>query len=372
MTPDMAVDVPLDVPLGIDRAFWFGRRVLVTGDTGFKGAWMCMLLRRLGAVPHGFALPATAPSLHGLASVAGDAPPFIGDLRDPSAVAAGVAAASPDIVFHFAAKALVREAYAAPALTFATNVVGTANLLDAIRAAACPPSAVLVATTDKVYANSGDTQPFPETAPLGAVEPYGASKAGQEMVVDAYRASYFASSPTRIVTARAGNVLGGGDFATDRLVPDLVRAAARGEQAVLRNPASVRPWQHVLDCLAGYLRYAQAAGARQVGLPSRLNFGPSGTGPLGTGIAVQDVAEAICAALGRTGWRVHSDPTAPREAPALRLESRLARETLNWTETWPGQLGLAATADWYKAWLNGQDMREVSLTQIDAFLGSPP
>ena len=325
-----------------------------------------MLLRHLGAMPHGFALPPPDPSLYRLARVACDAPPFAGDLQDTDALAATISTVAPDIVFHFAAQSLVRQGHAAPSLTFATNVVGTANLLDAVRTAARPPSAVLVTTTDKVYANPGHAQPFPESAPLGATEPYGASKVGQEMVVDAYRASYFAHLPTRLITARAGNVLGGGDFAADRLVPDLARAASRNAQATLRNPASVRPWQHVLDCLAGYLRYAQAAATCQPNLPPTLNFGP--TIP---GITVQDIAEALCAELGRgAGWHHHPDPAAPHEVPALCLNSTQARDSLHWSEIWPGQAGLKATARWYKAWLDGQDMRAVSLAQIDQFLGA--
>ncbi len=345
----------------LDPALWRHRRVLLTGHTGFKGTWAALWLKQAGAVVTGVALPAdTEPAFFEVAGAAGDVDHRIADLRDRDAVAGIVAACRPEIVLHMAAQAIVRRAARDPVSTVATNVLGTAHLLEALRESP-DLKAVLVVTTDKVYDNRNAGGRFVETDPLGGHEPYAASKAAAEILTRAFAESYFEPRGVAVATARGGNVVGGGDFGEDRLVPDVVRAAASGEVPLLRHPDSTRPWQHVLDCLAGYFSYVAALVAGR-DVPRSLNFGPSGAE-----LPVRAMAEAMLAALGApASWR--RDPViGPREAVRLAIDSSAARRILGWTDRLTSAEAIQWTAHWYSAHRRGEDMRGASLDQIRAY-----
>lgn len=343
-----------------DPEFWRGRRVLVTGHTGFKGGWAALWLREMGAEVTGFALPPeTEPSLFAMLGAATGSS-ILGDLRDPAAVADAVTRAAPEIVLHMAAQALVRRSYAEPAATFATNVMGTVHLLDALRGAE-ELSAVLVVTSDKVYANDESGRAFTEGDRLGGHDPYAASKAATEIAVESFAASFFAPEGVPLATARGGNVIGGGDFAEDRLVPDIVRAGLSGEPLRLRNPRATRPWQHVLDCVSGYLVYLEAL-AQGRDVPPALNFGP----PPGELMTVAGIADAMAAAMDLPcGWT--EEPGGPREMRALALDPGLAATALGWRGRIAPHRAIELTADWYAAWRKGADMERVTREQIRAF-----
>ena len=352
---------------GADEGFWRGRRVFLTGHTGFKGGWLTALLHRLGAEVTGYALaPEPGPNLFDDARIEGlTAASHIADIRDGAALAAAMGTARPSIVLHLAAQALVGRARAEPAETFDTNVMGTVRLLDAVRAT---PSveAVVVVTSDKVYDNVEWPWAYRETDRLGGKEPYGASKAACEIVLQAYRHSYFSGDRTvPIASARAGNVIGGGDWAAVRLIPDAVRAFAAGRPLVARNPAAVRPWQHVLEPLTGYLRLAQALTQGLV-LPEdgALNFGPEAADAW----PVARVIDAVAARWGEGAcWR--QDPgVQPYEARLLEVDSARARALLGWTPKWRLEAGLDRTVDWYRAVQAGDDPRAVTLRQIEEHL----
>jgi CDP-glucose 4,6-dehydratase len=321
-----------------------GRRVLVTGHTGFKGSWLALWLRTLGAQVTGLALdPDTHPSHWSLLGLADDITDHRVDLRDAQAVHGILDAHRPEIVFHLAAQPLVRRSYRDPVGTFATNVTGLINLFEAVRA--CSSVRVLVnATTDKVYADLARPEGYRETDSLGGHDPYSSSKACAELVSDCYRKSYFNSpDPTvRIATARAGNVIGGGDWAEDRLVPDLVRAAASNQTLRIRNPAAVRPWQHVLEPLSGYLRLGQQLWNNADFIGS-WNFGPGAAGE----VSVQQ----LTVQLG-VRWPIlrieHDQAAQPHEATILRLNPGKAEQQLAWHPVWDIDTMLDRTANWYQ------------------------
>ena len=348
----------------VDPAFWRGRRVLLTGHTGFKGSWCALWLRHLGAEVFGLALaPETDPNLFDLARVGEDSTSRIGDIRDADFVRRAVVESRPSIVLHMAAQALVRRSVSAPLETFAANVMGTAHLLDALRA--LPGlDAVLVVTTDKVYENAESGRAFTESDPLGGHDPYSASKAAAEIVTACYARTWFDAAGTPLATARGGNVIGGGDFSQDRIVPDIWRAMRRNEPVVLRNPAATRPWQHVLDCLCGYLSYAQAL-ANGDAVPRALNFGPrDGAVPVAT------LAQAMQEALGAPrGWVLAEGPQ-PREMQALALDCTQARDILGFRDRLVGAAAIEATAAWYLAHARGEDMRAVTLRAIVDYMRS--
>ena len=347
--------------MSVDPAFWAGRRVLVTGHTGFKGAWLSLWLKRLGAQVYGFALPPrTMPALFTLANLSSDVHSMFGDLRDPLEVRDAMRHAAPEIVLHLAAQALVLQSIADPAETMATNVMGTVHLLEAVRAQASV-RAVLTVTSDKVYANDESGLAFAEEVPLGGKDPYSASKAATELVVRAWRETYLAKAGVRLATARGGNVIGGGDYAADRIVPDVVRAITAGVPPVLRMPGATRPWQHVLDCLAGYLLYAQAL-ARDEPVPPALNFGPVPGDP----VTVGEIANIVAAALGGEPSFVHRPVAGSVEMKTLAVDATRARDALGWADRLPGRLGIAWTAEWYARVTAGEDPRAVTLDQIDA------
>lgn len=348
-----------------DPAFWRGRRVLVTGHTGFKGGWAVLWLRELGAQVTGFALPPeTEPSLFAMLGAAAGTS-ILGDLCDRAAVADAVARAAPEIVLHMAAQPLVRRGYAEPVETFAANTMGTVHLLDALRGAE-GLRAVLVVTTDKVYENDETGRPFAESDRLGGHDPYAASKAATEIAAASFARSYFAPAGVRLATARGGNVIGGGDFAADRLIPDIVRAALAGQPVCLRNPAATRPWQHVLDGLCGYLVYLEALAARR-DVPPALNFGP----PAGEVLTVAQIADAMTAAMDMPGgWTPEAG--GPHEMRALALDSGLAATALGWRGRIPPVDAIRLTAEWYAAWRNGADMEWATRHQVRAFMEAGP
>jgi CDP-glucose 4,6-dehydratase len=345
--------------MDLKHGFWRDRRILVTGHTGFKGAWLGLWLESLGAHVTGVALPpATEPSLFRSLSPWPGLRSITGDLRDPKVAGEVLADAAPEVVFHLAAQALVRVSYGEPVETFATNVMGTVHLLEAIRRTPTV-RAVLVVTSDKVYENDGAGRPFREHDRLGGRDPYSASKACQEIVAASFRRSYFGDGTIRLASARAGNVVGGGDWAADRLVPDFVRAARAGEALKIRRPEATRPWQHVLDALAGYLLYAERL-LSATEFPSELNFGPSEQDVRSVRWVVERLTRLWGGALGSI---VEPDDAAP-EARALTLDAGLAARSLGFRPRLALDDALAWTVDWYRTFHAGQDMRAFSLEQI--------
>jgi CDP-glucose 4,6-dehydratase len=352
--------LPID---GLDAKFWYGKRVLLTGHTGFKGAWAALWLSRLGAEVTGLALaPNTDPNLFTLAKVENYLDSRIVDLRDRDALRAAVRSADPQIVIHMAAQPLVRRSYVEPVETFAANVMGTVHLLDALREVEALRT-VLVVTTDKVYENAEQGISFVEDAPLGGYDPYSASKAATEIVVSSYARSFLTEKGVRVATARGGNVIGGGDFSEDRLVPDIWRALRDGKPLILRNPAAARPWQHVLDCLSGYFAFARGL-SDDVSLPSALNFGPaSDAAP----VTVAALAEAVQAALGvDSDWKP-ANMEGPHEMTTLEIDSSRARAVLGWHDRIPGTASVEWLADWYRALNRDDDMQAFTLAQIAAY-----
>jgi CDP-glucose 4,6-dehydratase len=348
----------------VNPEFWRAKRVLLTGHTGFKGAWAALWLERLGATVTGFALaPETEPNLFALAQGGLSLESRIGDLADASAVAAAVEAADPEIVLHFAAQAIVRRSYESPVETFAANVMGTAHLLDALRRSEHLQS-VLVVTSDKAYANRESGAPFTEADPLGGDDPYSASKAAAEMATNAWARSYFDAAGVAVACARAGNVIGGGDWAADRLIPDIWRADEAGRAPVLRYPDATRPWQHVLDPLAGYLSYAERlAGDAGGALPRALNFGPDDE----NGLPVAAIAERMQDALGSTtGWR-HDPAPQPPEKHILALNADAAKQALDWQPKLAIAEALAWTAEWYRVLAEGGDAAANTSAQIERY-----
>jgi CDP-glucose 4,6-dehydratase len=349
----------------VDPDFWHDRSVLVTGHTGFKGAWLALWLQALGARVSGLAdgVP-TSPSLYELARVGDGLDDVRVDVRDHAAVLKALAASAPEIVIHMAAQPLVRRSFLDPRTTYETNVMGTVNVLEAVRATTSVRAVVNV-TSDKCYANEPgrEPRPFVESDPLGGHDPYSSSKGCSELVTAAYRSSYFGGEDSaRIGSARAGNVIGGGDWGEDRLIPDVVRGALDGTPIAVRNPEAVRPWQHVLNPLSGYLRLAEALHGAP-GQEGGWNFGPA----LGDARTVRWIADRLTALWdGELRWEFDPGPH-PHEAHFLTLDSSKAREQLGWKPTWDLDKALTEIVAWYRALRDGDDMRAVTLGQIRAF-----
>jgi CDP-glucose 4,6-dehydratase len=352
-----------------DGAFWRGRRVLLTGHTGFKGAWLSLWLQSLGAEVVGLSLgePPSEPSLYELARVGeGMAASVACDIRDAPALERELARASPEVVIHMAAQPLVRRSFAAPRETYETNVMGTVNLLEAVRLCA-GVQAVIVVTSDKCYENRESKGGYREEDRLGGHDPYSSSKAAAELVTSAYRRSFFsAKDGPRVATARAGNVIGGGDWGEDRLIPDMVRAVGKGGPLRLRNPTAIRPWQHVLCPLSGYLLLAQALyELPDHELPDHArawNFGPDQSDAR----TVEWVVRKVSALWpGGMPWQVDS-MEHPHEAALLELDSKQAKERLGWEPRLGLEQALKATVEWYLAWRDGQDLRKLTLEQLQA------
>jgi len=356
-------------PKAMFGGFYAGKRVLVTGHTGFKGGWLALWLHRLGATVYGYALnPPTEPSLFESAGIGTIlASDTRADLADLGRLKSAFSEARPEVVFHLAAQPLVRASYRDPLGTLAANVMGTAHLLEAARALHTVRAVVLI-TTDKVYENYEWAYPYREIDPLGGHDPYSASKAAAEIVAASYRSSFFQGEkghPARVATARAGNVIGGGDWASDRLLPDCVRALTKNEPVRLRRPQAVRPWQHVLGPLAGYLELAKRLCAPDgAKLAKAWNFGPDAGGDA----SVAEIAETTARLWGQ-GARVEHAPSTenPHEADLLRLDSTLARTELGWKPSWSLERALTQTVAWYQAWTCGADMAAISLDQIRAY-----
>jgi CDP-glucose 4,6-dehydratase len=346
----------------IDPAFWSAQRVLLTGHTGFKGGWASVWLTRLGAEVHGLSLaPETTPNLFGLLSLAELASSRIGDIRDAATVRAAVAEIRPTIVIHMAAQPLVRRGYNTPVETFAANVMGTVNVLDALRGQK-QLKAVLAVTTDKVYRNLEDGRAFREDDPLGSHDPYSASKAAAEIAISSWAQSYFSPAGVPVVAARAGNVIGGGDWSEDRLAPDIWRALQTRMKLRLRYPRATRPWQHVIEPLAGYLRYIEVA-ASGAEVPMALNFGPSPDDVL----TVAELAEAMFEAIGVQGsWEQDPAPAAP-EMQALALDPARAAQSLGWRPLLSSRDAVHWTAEWYGRLAGGEPAEALCQEQISRY-----
>ncbi|HVJ94466.1 MAG TPA: CDP-glucose 4,6-dehydratase [Labilithrix sp.] len=346
------------------QSHFAGRRVLVTGHTGFKGSWLSLWLNELRARVFGYALdPATSPNMFDLAKLGELVDDSRGDVRDLSKLEARVSEAEPDFVFHLAAQPIVRASYDDPVGTMSTNVMGTVNVLEAVRRAkrACT---VVIVTTDKCYE---DTNGYAarETDPLGGSDPYSASKACAEIVTSSYVRSFFGpSSNVRVATARAGNVIGGGDFAPDRLLPDLVRSVQRKEPLRLRHPESVRPWQHVLEPLSGYLWLAaRLAGPDGRSFAEGWNFGPSSD----SFRTVLEIAKRASETLSDLPIEIGGADPDRHEMPSLTLSTDKARRRLRWAPVWEIDRAVDETMDWYRAVFAGKDARTESSRQIASF-----
>lgn len=352
----------------LSPSFWAGRRVLLTGHTGFKGGWLALWLRMLGAEVQGYALPAaTTPSLWEAARLAELAPGTLADIRDGARVAAAVMAFQPDIVLHLAAQPLVRASYETPTETYATNVMGTVHLLEGVRRCTAV-RAVIVVTSDKCYDNREWPWPYREQDPLGGHDPYSSSKACTELVSHAYRQSFLNPRGIRLATARAGNVIGGGDWADNRLLPDLLRAFAQGETARLRQPQAIRPWQHVLDSLSGYLMVAEQLCAGSAA-ERAWNFGPESVDCVTTG----ELATLLATAWGpQASWSTDAAADFPHEAILLSLDAGDAKNILKWHPKWPLTVAIEQTATWHQAWLAGHDMQAICRRQIAEYANLTP
>jgi CDP-glucose 4,6-dehydratase len=352
--------------LVIDPAFWRGRRVFLTGHTGFKGAWTALLLRKLGSEIFTFALPPeNNDQLFVGAGVSCDVHHCIGDVRDLSALRQAIGEARPEIVIHMAAQSLVRLSYQQPVETYSTNVMGTVHLLEAVRSVSCV-RAVVVVTSDKCYENRDWVWGYRETDRLGGHDPYSNSKGCAELVTGAFRSSFFQhKGAPGIATARAGNVIGGGDWAQDRLVPDIMRAFIAGKPVRIRYPHAVRPWQHVLDPVIAYLVLAERLFSGGIDFAGAWNFGP----PAASEVSVQAVVEKLVECWGDTArWEI-DEGFRPHEAAYLSLDCAKAAARLHWRPAIDLDDALTLTVEWYRTFQNKGDMRELSHDQVERVLG---
>lgn len=351
--------------LGVS-AFWQRRRVLVTGHTGFKGSWLVSWLLAQGALVSGYALaPPTTPSLFACLGLAEEIDHHLGDVRDLARLRAVLRQAAPDVVFHLAAQALVRAGYQRPVETFATNVMGTVHLLDAVRAAPTVRAVVCIAS-DKVYENADQERAHREGGSLGGRDPYSASKSCAELAVTAYRHAFFAGGFPLVATARAGNVIGGGDWAADRLVPDIIAALQANRPARIRNPRAIRPWQHVLDPLAGYAQLAERLAEGDSACAEAWNFGadPEHSRP------VSWLADQLCALWPSGAWATAPDD-GPHETAILRLDSTKAHRELGWRPRWSLERTLAETVAWHRTPQDRAALRAITAHQIAAHAAHP-
>lgn len=353
----------------INPALWQGKRVFVTGHTGFKGSWLSLWLHKLGAQVHGYALaPPTSPSHFEIAEIHRGIHSHIGDITDLQQLRTAMQLCEPELVIHLAAQSLVRPSYAEPVATFETNVMGTVNVLEACRHTDSVRALINV-TSDKCYDNPGSLWGLRETDPMGGEDPYSSSKGCAELVTAAYRASFFNPSDKhpspKIASVRAGNVIGGGDWSPERLVPDILTAFAQGKTAVIRNPEAVRPWQHVLDVLNGYLLLAQQLLSDENTTPLQaLNFGPQRQDEMTVG-ALADLFVQTWG--GDAVWEYDRLTNHPHEAHQLRLDSSKAQHYLNWSTRLPVRAAAQWTVDWYRAYASHATMREVSLAQLNDY-----
>ena len=351
-----------------EKEFWEGKSVFITGHTGFKGSWLCIWLHAMGAKVTGYALvPPAAPSMYQLAGIDRLVDSVIGDIRDAAFLEQALASAEPEIVFHLAAQPLVRESYLTPVATYAVNVMGTLNLLEAVRRT---PSvlAVVNVTTDKCYENRDLGHCFREEDALGGYDPYSSSKACSELVTAAWRSSFFnpqhyCEHRVALATARAGNVIGGGDWARDRLVPDCIGALLAGEPIRIRNPHAVRPWQHVLEPLSGYLTLARLLYEHGCDYAGGWNFGPVADDAK----PVEWIASWLCDHWGGAASYLVDPGDHPHEAGCLKLDISKARTRLGWSPRWDLETALAATIEWVRFWQDGGDVTAHTLAQIERY-----
>jgi CDP-glucose 4,6-dehydratase len=349
--------------------FWRGKRVLITGNTGFKGSWLSLWLQTLEADVSGYSLePPTQPNLFSLASVGDGMQTRIADVRDLDRLVAAVTDIAPEIVIHMAAQSLVRYSYTEPVETYATNVMGTVNLLEAVRRVGCARVALAV-TSDKCYENTGSQQGYREGDPMGGADPYSSSKACSELIVSAFRNSYFSdavsSGSTAVASARAGNVIGGGDWADDRLIPDVIKATAEGNPVEIRNPGAMRPWQHVLDPLQGYLMLIEHLWADGAGFSEGWNFGPEGQETVPVLHLIETLSELSGGAI-----RYHTGSSdGPPEAAFLSLDCAKARQRISWAPKLSLDTALEWVWEWYADYLQGgTNLQSVTRDQINRYM----
>ncbi len=358
-----ALVVPM--PQNPSQDFWKGRRVFLTGHTGFKGGWLALWLNKLGAVTSGYSLdPLTEPNLFTTAKVkSGIAHHQIGDIRDLPALLEAMRKFKPDIVLHLAAQPILRLSYDMPVETYATNVMGTVNVLEAARQTGTS-KVNLVITTDKCYENKEQIWPYRESDPVGGHDPYSSSKGCAELAVSAYGRSFFNQGTACVASVRAGNVIGGGDWAKDRLMTDIIAALSVNEPPILRNPKAIRPWQHVLEPLSGYLLAAEYLWQKMPDGPECWNFGPESD----SDVPVGSVADVVCDLWGGgIKPEVVADARKLHEAKLLRLDSSKAKAELGWKPRLTLRQALAMTVDWAKTHLEGKDMQSITMAQIDAY-----
>lgn len=352
----------------ISDAFWKGKKVFLTGHTGFKGSWLSLWLQHLGAEVTGFALaPHTQPSLFDLAKVARGMTSIIGDIRHPDALRDALQCACPELVIHMAAQPLVRQSYRDPVETYSTNVMGTVHLLEAVRHTP-GIKAVIIVTSDKCYENKEWHWGYRENEPLGGYDPYSNSKGCAELITASYRNSFF--NPFRygehgvaVASARAGNVIGGGDWAADRLIPDMLRAFYEQRSVHIRNPHAIRPWQHVLEPLSGYLTLARALYTHGQEFAEAWNFGP----PQTDARSVEWIVDYLSKRWDNgAAWDLDESPQ-PHEASYLKLDCAKAHDRLQWSPRWPLETALEKIVEWHKRHIEGGDMRAATLQQIEAY-----
>ena len=347
----------------IDQGFWQGKRVFLTGHTGFKGSWLSLWLVSLGANVRGYALPPpTSPSLFNEAKVDSIIDSQIGDIRDQDALQTSMTAFNPDILIHMAAQPLVRYSYDNPIETYEVNVIGTAKVLEAARS--CPDlKAIVNITTDKCYENDDRSEGYMENDPMGGYDPYSSSKGCAELVTSSYRRSFLQEQGVGLASVRAGNVIGGGDWADDRLIPDILRSFERKEPVVVRNPKATRPWQHVLEPLSGYLILAQKLYKNQEKYAEGWNFGPNDDDAK----PVDWILDKMIAKWPNSSWEV-DDNSNPHEAGFLKLDISKAKLQLGWQPVWELSNTLERIIAWHKAWLSQEDMQTVSFKEIEEYM----
>lgn len=349
----------------IDKVFWADKRVFITGNTGFKGGWLSLYLSQLGAKVYGYGLkPNTEPNFFNACKVEANIKrSFIHDIRDIEALGASFKEANPDIIFHLAAQPLVRYSYMDPLETYDVNVMGTAKLFDVIRNHQGNARVIVNITTDKCYENREWEWPYRENDHLGGFDPYSSSKACSEIISAAYRRSYFESKKINLATARAGNVIGGGDWANDRLIPDFVRSVEKKESFIVRSPNAIRPWQHVLEPVTGYILLAQQLYHKNgKDFSDAWNFGPNDN----DAVSVRFIADQLCSLYPKAKWKLDATPIL-HEAGILKLDSSKSKQFLGWKPIWDIRMAVKKTIEWYKAWQEQKDMHEFSIDQIKQY-----
>jgi CDP-glucose 4,6-dehydratase len=353
----------------VDQAFWKGKKVFLTGHTGFKGSWLCLWLHSLGAEVHGYSLdPPTDPSLFELCKIETFIKSTISDIRNRQSLIGALAAAEPHIVIHMAAQPLVRDSYKIPVDTYEINVMGAVNLLEAVRHSRTV-KAVINVTTDKCYENKEWVWGYRECEPLGGFDPYSNSKACSELVTSSYRSSYFnpqeySSHGVAIASARAGNVIGGGDWATDRLIPDCIRAILKNDKILIRNPRAIRPWQHVLEPLSGYLTLAQNLYQNGPKYAAAWNFGPADSDAK----PVEWIVNNLCAKWGgNASYEIDKGDQSSHEAHYLKLDCSKAKTELRWFPRWDLSKAIDSIIDWTRIFAQGGDVRKICLEQIEQY-----